>query len=55
MSLEEQQATDTSTDSTDSGRDLTTELTYICTAWLIGALLAGVAFVAFSDVFAGLV
>lgn len=57
MSHPEQQASDATTESqtdTDSW-DLTTELTVICTVWLIGALLAGIGFVALSDVFLGLV
>lgn len=56
MSLQEKQADETATSAaTGGGRDLTTELTVICTLWLLGALLAGVGFVAFRGVFAGLV
>jgi hypothetical protein len=52
MSLETKQATTDGT--TDDGWDLTTELKVICTLWLLSAILAGVLFVALSDVFAGL-
>lgn len=56
MSLQSKQTAETTTDTSgDSSRDLTTELKIICTLWLLGAILAGVGFVAFSGVFAGLV
>lgn len=57
MSLNEQQAHETSETSAmdDDGRSLTRQLTLICTAWVVTALLTGVAFVALRDVFLGLV
>lgn len=57
MSHPEQQAGDATTESqtdTDSW-DLTTELWVIGAIWLGAALLGGVGFVVFSDVFLGLV
>lgn len=57
MALEEQESYGgaDSSDADDGGRTLTQELWIICTAWIIGAILLGIAFVAFSDVFAGIV
>ena len=57
MALEEQESYGGAggSDADDSGRMLTQELWIICTAWIIGAILLGIAFVAFSDVFAGII
>ena len=55
MSLEKQQARDVASGSkADDGEELNTQLAIICTAWILGALFLGIAFVAFSDVFAAL-
>ena len=56
MSNKEQQAYDaTDKSSVDGDGNLRTQLAIICTAWILGALLLGIAFVAFSDVFAGII
>lgn len=55
MSLETQQATESPDSTADDGsRTFTEELKIICTLWILGAILAGIGFVAVSDVFAGL-
>jgi len=58
MSLEEQGPhSDSVSKSTPSkgGRDYTTKLALICTAWIATALAVGIGFVAFSNVFMSLV
>ena len=56
MSLKDKQAYDSADDSsTDDSQELTTQIMAICAAWVIGAILLGIAFVAFSDVFAGII
>lgn len=54
MSLQDEQTAETTGAADDDSWDLTTELKVICTLWLLGAILAGIGFVMFSNVFAGL-
>ena len=55
MSNKEQQVYDVASETSGDGDgNLSTQLAIICTAWILGALLLGIAFVAFSDVFAGI-
>lgn len=56
MSNKEQQVYDVASETSGDGDgNLSTQLAIICTAWILGALLLGIAFVAFSDVFAGII